>query len=228
MRGRFACRSVALALLAALAASCALLDPVTARLERDKALQARGAFAEIVAQDPPAACDAPATDVCRQLWAIRGRACLALARVEAAAGAACPPDNERARLDCAVTAYDRAGDLDGPDRDALGENRARARYCAAHLRRAAEALALAQKAEADLDGLAPSPSRALIAASSALFVAQSETAGAGARCTAAKRAIDRAQAALGAFPGAPEAPALKGTLASAIAEQRRIPTCPGG
>ncbi|RYE80041.1 MAG: hypothetical protein EOO80_04905 [Oxalobacteraceae bacterium] len=160
--------------------ACAALPGSTAQLERMTQAQSQGLDAQNAAEVPGDECTKePGAPACQRIQAIRGRACLALARKEAAEGAACPPPSARKHLDCAVAAFASAGGTTAgemEDKENLAENTARARYCAAGYRSTpADALQLLRQARTGLDTLAPNPRRDLMNASAALAIAQRET-----------------------------------------------------
>ncbi|PTT88964.1 hypothetical protein DBR42_08795, partial [Pelomonas sp. HMWF004] len=113
---------------------CATLPGPTGQLDRMTRAQAEGRDTANAAEVAEGDCLAqPGEPACLRIQAIRGRACLALARAEAAPGAACPPPTAsvRKQLDCAVDAYAKArgaapaGSVDAVN---LAENSARAQY----------------------------------------------------------------------------------------------------
>lgn len=212
--------------------ACAALPGSTAQLERMTEAQKKGLDAQNAAEIPGDECiKEPSTPGCQRIQAIRGRACLALARKEAAEGAACPPPSARKHLDCAVEAYASAGGTtagESEDKENLAENTARARYCAAGYRSAsAEAVQLLRQARTGLNTLAPNPARDLMNASAALAIAQRETVPPGERCAAARDASRlAARAATGAAP-ASIVTASQGTQNAARQQAARLANCAG-
>lgn len=212
-------------------AGCASLPGPVAQLDGFTADQTAGRFDSIAKATVVSDCRATpfGSDACPRIHAIRARACLELARQEAAPGAACPPASASARqnLGCAVESYALAGNaaLTGGDASNLTENRARARYCAARLQSPAKGLSLARAAGEDMKTLPPSASHDLLAASASLFVAQQATAAAADRCSAAQAASTLAQRGLSAGPTPPQRDALSGTRVAAAEETRSLPGC---
>jgi hypothetical protein len=212
--------------------ACAALPGSTAQLERMTDAQTKGLDAQNAAEAPGDECvKEPSAPGCQRIQAIRGRACLALARKEAAEGAACPPPSARKHLDCAVDAYSKAGGTTAgelEDKENLTENTARARYCAAGYRSTpTEALQLLRQARTGLDTLSPNARRDLMNASAALAIAQRETLSAGERCSAAR---DASRLAARAAPnGAPAgiASASQGTQNAARQLAARLDNCAG-
>jgi hypothetical protein len=215
-----------------LVGACSTLSASTAQLERMTDAQARSLDAQNAAEVPASECDtAPATPACQRIQAIRGRACLALARKETAAGAACPPPSAKKQLDCAVDAYSKAGGTTaGELEDAanLAENTARARFCAAgYSTSPAESLQLLRQARSGLDALAPTPARDLMNASAALALAQRDSLPASERCNAARQAVRLANRAATAAAPADIATASHGTQAAARQQAARLDNCAG-
>lgn len=219
--------------LAALLAACAAVPGTTSQLDRMTRAQADGQDAANAAEVPEGDCAGAATDpACARIQAIRGRACLAMARAEAAPGAACPPPTASARkhLDCAVAAYAKArtaaaaGTVDAAN---LAENAARAQYCAAGYRPPAEGLELLREARAALGGLPVTPERDLLNASAALAVAQRTGLPPADRCGAARETSRLVARALDASPAPTIADAARATRNAARQEAAGLPNCTG-
>lgn len=212
--------------------ACAAVAPSTEQLQRMTDAQAKALDAQNAAELPVADClKDPSATACQRIQAIRGRACLALARKEAAAGAACPPPSAKKHLDCAVDAYANAGGTTAgemEDAENLAENTARARYCAAGLSAdTAQALQLLRQARNGLDALAPNPRRDLMNASAALGLAQREALPAAERCAAARDAFRLAVRAASPTAPADVVSASQGTQAAARQQATRIANCTG-
>ncbi|HEY0418049.1 MAG TPA: hypothetical protein VGC80_00875, partial [Acetobacteraceae bacterium] len=147
---RWTPKASAAALLLLLTACPSLPGPV-AQLERYKQWEGAGKPDAIEAEQPDSDCRTATSDVCGQIFAIRARACLTLARGAAAGDAACPPPGEATarRLSCAAEGYDRARAGSGWTAAQLadfGENRARALYCSAKLQGPEERVRLDREA----------------------------------------------------------------------------------
>lgn len=208
----------------------------TAQLARLEQAQRDGNFTAIERDAPDAACTTSpfGSDACPKIHALRAGACLALARQQAASGAACPPPTgEGARLTrCAADSYGLAGDAvlaASTEPAAAFQNRMRARYCAARLVPAPEGLGLARAALADGTRVPPSAAADLLAASAALFIAQSTSATPADRCAAARQARQLAERGLAGSDVTPALQdALRGTRTAAGAELAALPRCDGG
>jgi hypothetical protein len=217
----------------ALLAACAAVSGPTAQLERMTQAQTQGNDAANAAEQPDGDCAAKPQDAaCLRIQAIRGRACLALARAEAAPGAACPPPTATVRrhLDCAVEAYAKAqGAAPAGSADALNlaENTARAQYCNSGFKPPAEGLALLREARSGLATLPAAPERDLLGASAALALAQRSGVTPEERCAAARDAARLAARALGASPPADIADAATATRNAARQAVGSLPNCPG-
>lgn len=208
----------------------------TAQLARMEQAQRDGNLAAIERDAPDAACTTSpfGSDACPKIHALRAGACLALARQQAAAGAACPPPSgDGARLTrCAADSYGLAGDAvlaASTEPAAAFQNRMRSRYCAARLVPPPEGLGLAQAALADAARVPPSAAADLLSASAALFIAQSMSASPADRCAAARQArqlAERGLAGAGATPALLDA--LRGTRTAAGAEAAALAGCNGG
>lgn len=212
---------------------CAAVTGSTGQLDRMTQAQTEGRDAANAAEVAEGDClTQPREPACLRIQAIRGRACLALARAEAAPGAACPPPTASARknLDCAVDAYAKAqgaapaGSVDAVN---LAENAARAQYCAAGFKPPADGLALLRQARSGLGGLPPTAERDLLAASAALAVAQRTALGNDERCSAAREASRLAGRALDGGPPASIADASRATRNAARQEAAGLNNCAG-
>ena len=142
---------------------------------------------------------------CVQLAQIQGFACLTLARGEAASQAACPPatDTARRRLQCAAINFDTARigkQLPSDQLDEITQNRARALYCHATTLSRADGLPEAQEAGRELSTLAPNPGRDQLAASAALYEANTNQVASVDRCSAARTAVKLADRGLQTSP----------------------------
>jgi len=216
-----------------LIAACAVVSGPTAQLERMTQAQTAGRDAANAAEQPDGDCAAKPQDAaCLRIQAIRGRACLALARAEAAPGAACPPPTATARshLDCAVDAYAKAhGAAPAGSADALNlaENTARAQYCNSGFKPPAEGLSLLRDARSGLASLPAAPERDLLGASAALAMAQRGGVTPDERCAAARDASRLAARALGASPPADIADAATATRNAARQAAGSLPNCTG-
>ena len=195
-------RSVPMLALAAVLLSGCVAGP-TKQLSDFKKWEAADNLAAIEGASIDASCaaDGKGSAECAQLAEIQGRACLNLAKGEAAAKAACPPatDTARRRLQCAATDFDtaRAGKQFPPDQlDQITEMRARALYCHANTLSRADGLAEAQQAGRELATLAENPERDQLAASAALYEANTNQASAAERCSAARNAVKLADRGL--------------------------------
>lgn len=221
-------------MLPLLLGACASLPGPVAQLERFKDAEANNRPAEIEAERVDADClkAEGASDACPQIFAIHARACLQLARNEAAPGAACPPATEtaRRRMDCAATGYGKARAGTGfstSQREEFVESRARALYCGASYRTPAEGLPMAVDAGAELDGLPPNPRRDQLAAAVALYVANRDLLPADQRCRAARRAADLATRGLASNPAQELAGGLRAAGEGARTVAARINGCGG-
>jgi hypothetical protein len=170
---------------------------------------------------------------CAQASEIQGRACLTLAQQEAAPNAACPPDTATAqrRLKCAATDLDaaRLGRQFPPDQlIELGEMHARALYCGATLKSRSDGLPDAREAarELELPSLPPSARREQLAAASELYVANSDQLSNAERCSAALRAIARADRGLQESPDDNMKQGLQATRAHASSVAGHLTGCP--
>lgn len=224
----------ALALLGCSTAVQVMPGPV-AQLARMEQAQQAGRTADIAGEKVDAACASTpfSSEACPKIHALRAGACLALAQQQAADGAACPPPTGSAatQINCAADSYALAGDgvlANSGDAAAALQNRGQARYCAARLRPPAEGLAMARAAMADLARPPASGGRDLMAASAALFIAQSTAAPAAERCDAARQATQLAERGLATPDAAPAVlAALRGTRTAAQAEAAAITRCQG-
>lgn len=170
---------------------------------------------------------------CAQASEIQGRACLTLAQQESAPNAACPPDTATAqrRLQCAVTDLDaaRLGRQFPPDQLVeLGEMHARALYCGATLKSRSDGLPDAREAarELELTSLSPSARREQLAAASELYVANDDQLANAERCSAALRAIARADRGLQEGPDDNLKQGLQATRAHAASVAAHLTSCP--
>lgn len=213
--------------------ACAALPGPTPQLERMTKAQTEGRDAANAAEVAEGDClTQPSDPACLRIQAIRGRACLALARTEAAAGAACPPPTASARrnLDCAVDAYGKAqGAAPAGSADAvnLAENAARAQYCASGFRPPAEGLALLRQARSGIAGLPATAERDLLGASAALAMAQRPALASSERCAAAREAARLAGRALDSGPSPSVADAARATRNAASQEAAGLTNCAG-
>jgi hypothetical protein len=170
---------------------------------------------------------------CAQASVIQGRACLTLAQQEAAPNAACPPDTATAqrRLKCAATDLDsaRLGQQFPPDQlIEFGEMHARALYCGATLKSRSDGLPDAREAarELEMPSLPPSARREQLAAASELYVANDDQLANAERCSAAKRAIARADRGLQENPDDNMKQGLQATRDHASSVAARLTGCP--
>lgn len=220
-------------ILLLLLAGCSAMPGTTTQLDRMTKAQTEGRDAANAAEVPEGDCATqPSDPACLRIQAIRGRACLALARAEAAPGAACPPPTAAARrnLDCAVDAYAKAhgaapaGSVDAVN---LAENTARAQYCSSGFKPPAEGLALLRQARSGLGGLPATAERDLLGASAALALAQRTTLAGDERCGAAREASRLAGRALDASPAPSIADAARATRNAARQEAAGLASCTG-
>lgn len=216
-----------------LLAACAAAPGNSGQLDRMSKAQTEGRDAANAAEVAEGDCLSQPTDAaCLRIQAIRGRACLALARSEAAPGAACPPPTPSARrhLDCAVEAYSKAGgaaSTGSADAQNLTENAARAQYCAAGFKPPADGLGLLRQARSGLSGLPSTAERDLLGASVALAMAQRAGLAGDERCAAAREASRLAARALDGSPPPPLADASRATRNAARAEAAGLANCGG-
>ena len=216
-----------------LLAACAAMPGPTSQLEKMTKAQTEGRDAANAAETPEGDCAGASADAgCQRIQAIRGRACLALARAEAAPGAACPPPTATARknLDCAVDAYAKArtaAPAGSADAVNIAENAARAQYCAAGFRQPAEGLALLREARTGLGGLPVTPERDLLNASAALAMAQHTGLPPADRCGAAREASRLVDRALDGAATPTIADAARATRNAAKQEASGLPNCTG-
>lgn len=175
----------------------------------------------------------PGSPECAQASEIQGRACLILAQQEAAPNAACPPDTTTAqrRLKCAVTDLDaaRLGQQFPPDQlIELAEMHARALYCGATLKSRGDGLPDAREAARELEApsLPLSARREQLAAASELYVANDDQLTNAERCSAALRAIARADRGLQASPDDAMQQGLRATRAHASSVAAHLTDCP--
>jgi hypothetical protein len=220
---------IALALLAgALIGGCG----TTKQLSDFKKDEAAKNYAAIENQTIDSSCFAggQATDECAQLTEIQGRACLTLARQEAAPNAACPPatDTARRRLQCAAKDFGVAltgGHFSADDQNDMTEMRARALYCGATLVSRADGLPDAREAARELDTLPANPQRDQLAAAAALYVANSEQLSTADRCAAAQLAAARATRGLQNNPSSDMQRGLSDTRAHAVSVASHLTDC---
>jgi hypothetical protein len=170
---------------------------------------------------------------CAQASEIQGRACMTLARQEAAANAACPPDTAAAQraLKCAATDLDasRLGQQFPSDQlIELGEMHARALYCGATLKSRSDGLPDAREAARELESpsLPASAQREQLAAASELYVANSDQLPNAERCSAALRAIARADRGLQESPDDNMTQGLQATREHAASVAAHLTGCP--
>ena len=231
MKGTHMIRPVTLGMLAALGLSGCVLGP-TKQLGDFKKWEGANNLTAIEGQSIDASCAADKKDTpeCAQLAEIQGRACLTLAKGEAAANAACPPatDTAKRRLQCAATDFDaaRAGKQFPPDQlDQLTEMRARALYCHANTVARSDGLAEARAAGTELASLAENPQRDQLAASAALYEANTNQASAAERCGAARKAVQLANRGLQNNPSNDIQQGLDATRDHATAVAGSLPNC---
>ena len=218
-----------LAMLAALALSGCALGP-TKQLSDFKKWEAAGNLTAIEGASIDTSCAGKASAECVQLAEIQGRACLNLAKGEAAAKAACPPatDTARRRLQCAATDFDaaRAGKQFPPDQlDQITEMRARALYCHANTLSRADGLAEAQQAGRELASLSENPERDQLAASAALYEANTNQVSAAERCGAARNAVKMADRGLQNSPSSELQQGLSATRDHATSVAGSLSNC---
>jgi len=179
-------------------------------LDKLKGLESSQQFTKIEAEAIPGDCagSGRGSEECAQIEEIHARACLTLAQQESAPGAACPPatDSARRRLKCAADGFKEAavgGHFSSEQRNEFTQMRAQALYCGATLGARADGLASVREASRELATLPPNPRRDLLAASAALYVANTDDVSGHERCDAAQRAVDLANRGLaGGAPGA--------------------------
>lgn len=196
-------RSSSAGLLVSFALLLSACAATTSQLSDFKKAEGAKNFAAIESQSIEASCGGNAKNSaeCAQLAEIQGRACDTLVRQESAPNAACPPatDSARRRLQCVVDDFDaaRLGHEFPPDQlNELREMHARALYCSATLMTRAAGLADAREAFQELDKLPADPRRDQLAAATQLYVANSEQLSNTERCSAAQRAVQRADRGL--------------------------------
>lgn len=206
MRGTHMIRPVTLGMLAAWGLSGCVLGP-TKQLSDFKKWEGANNLTAIEGQSIDAGCaaDKKGTPECAQLAEIQGRACLTLAKGEATANEACPPPTATAkrRLQCAATDFDtaRVGKQFPADQlDQFTEMRARALYCHATTLGRPDGLSEAQQAGSELASLADNPQRDQLAASAALYEANTRQVAEADRCSAAKKAVQLANRGLKSDP----------------------------
>jgi hypothetical protein len=214
----------------ALLAGCAV--PLLSTLKKE---ETAGNYVAIEGKSIDSTCEGgrEGSPECAQLSEIQGRACLTLARQEAAPNAACPPatDTARRRLQCAVTDLDaaRLGQQFPPDQlMELGEMHARALYCGATLKSRIDGLPDARKAARELESpsLTPSPQREQLAAAAELYVANTDQLADADRCSAAQRAITRADRGLEESPDDEIKQGLMATREHAVSVAAHLSGCP--
>jgi hypothetical protein len=230
--GTAPCARAMFATLAALALSGCVLAPTTGQLSDFKKWEAANNLTAIESQNIDASCTAAnkASAECAQLAEIQGRACLTLAKGEAAANAACPPatDSARRRLQCAAADFDaaRAGKQFPPGQlDQITEMRARALYCHANTLSRADGLAEAQQAGRELATLGENPERDQLAASAALYAANTNQVAAAERCSAARNAVKLADRGLRNSPSSELQQGLSATRDHATAVAGSLSNC---
>jgi hypothetical protein len=210
-----------LLVLCSLVAMCSVLSGPTAQLQQYEKAEAAKDFATIENSPIDAACVSGAgSDACPKLFAIRARACMQLARDEAAPGAACPPptDSAKRRLDCAASNFAAARQASGftpVQRDEFTEMRARALYCGATFRDASEGVPMDQTAGSELASLPPNARRDQLAASAALNIANRDALASNVRCDAARQAVHLAERGLTETPTEDLAAGLRGARSAA-------------
>jgi hypothetical protein len=170
------------------------------------------------------------TEECAQAAEIQGRACLTLARQEAAPNAACPPatDTARRRLGCAARDFglaQKSASFSADDRTDITEMRARALYCGATLMTRADGLPDAREAARELDALPPSASREQLSAAAFLYVANTDALSAADRCAAAQAAAARATLGLQNNPSGDIQQGLADTRAHAVSVASHLGDC---
>jgi hypothetical protein len=170
------------------------------------------------------------TDECAQAAEIQGRACLTLARQEAAPNAACPPatDTARRHLQCAAQDFGvavKSASFSTGDKADFTEMRARALYCGATLMTRTQGLPDAREAAQELDTLPSTPQRDQLSAAASLYVANSETLSAAERCAAAQAAVARASRGLQNNPSGDIQQGLTDTRTHAESVASHLPNC---
>lgn len=180
----------------------------------------------------PANCfaDGAVSEECAQLTDVQGRACYLLARQEAAANAACPPatDTARRRLQCAARDFGvatRGSNFSANDVNDMTEMRARSLYCGANLVTRAAGLPDVREASRELATLPSNPERDQLAASTQLYVANSEQLSGAERCTAARAAAQIAARGLQGNPSGDLLEGLNDTRAHAISVGNHLTDC---
>jgi hypothetical protein len=203
--------------LVAVGLSGCVLGP-TAQLSQFKTWEEANNWTAIESRaiDPGCAAAKQGSAECAQLAEIQGRACLTLARREAVAQAACPPatDTARKRLQCAAADFDasRPGSHFSSDQlDQITEMRARALYCHATTGSRTDGLVEAREAGRELSKLTANPERDQLAASAALYEANTTQVTAVDRCSAARTAVELADRGLHESPSSDLQQALAAT-----------------
>jgi hypothetical protein len=189
-------------------------------------------FASIEDSTLPADCFAAGavSPDCAQLTDLQGRACFILARQEAAANAACPPatDTARRRLQCAARDFGvatRGASMSANDVNDMTEMRARALYCGATLVDRAAGLPDVREAFRELGTLSSTPERDQLAATTQLYVANSDQLSGAERCAAAKAAAQIAARALQNNPSGNILEGLNDTRAHAVSVGNHLTGC---
>ena len=204
----------------------------TSQLEKFKDLEGKQSYAAIESQQISPSCFSGSTpsEECAQLTEIQGRACLTLARQEAAPNAACPPptDSAKRRLQCAAQNFavaQKGSSFSADDVNNMIEMRARALYCGATFKTRADGLPDAREATRQLDTLPETAARDQLAAATLLYVANDEQLMPGERCNAARQAVARANRGLGASPSESVQQGLKDTMAHARSVASSLTDC---
>lgn len=213
--------------LAAMLAGCA-----THQLEQFKQDYRAGKLTTIETSTLPANCfaDGSVSDECAQLTDLQGRACLTLARQEAAANAACPPatDSARRRLQCAARDFavaTRSASFAATDINDMTEMRARALYCGATLVDRTAGLPDVREASRELATLPATAQRNQLAAATQLYIANSDQLPSAERCAAARSAAQIASKALESSSGDDLLDGLRDTRAHAIGVGAHLTDC---
>jgi hypothetical protein len=222
-----------LAPLVALALSgCMVIAPTTSQLNDFKNWEKAGNLTAIEGKsiDPSCSADKKGTPECAQLAEIQGRACDTLVKQDTAAQAACPPftATTQRRLQCAATDFGQAliGKQFQPEElDQIAEMRARALYCHANTLSRPEGLPEAQEAGRVLATLSENSERDQLAASAALYEANTNQVSAAERCSAARTAVKLADRGLRNSPADDLQQGLSATRAHATAVAGSLSNC---
>jgi hypothetical protein len=208
---------------------CAVVAPTTNELSKFKSWEAANNLTAIESATIKTNCAADDQE-CVQLAEIQGRACLTLVKQDTQAKAACPaftPVTQK-RLQCAATDFQAA--LSGKQfpqdqMDQMTEMRARALYCHANTLSRPDGLPEAQEASRELATLSDNPERDQLAASAALYVANTSQAAAADRCSAARNAVTLANKGLQGSPSGDLQQGLTATREHATAVAGSLSNC---